>query len=545
MANGGNRGQPPEGKFRDGSEQVEKIYGGIADENIATKRKLLNFPWKGNSSGSLSLQQTATLIRPCLISHGETINVQFEVGEKLTIMFMYKNKYAVYRKSDGAIAVLSNAEFQGTTPAMLDGSKYGALLNNVEVMLMYAVAKVDYCDAGGFRLKQNDAILILAHCKGTFIGINTRKKVGLFSSDLVQPITKGRLCIFKGMILKMTVVVDCYSKKLYEGLTYDITKSPEGLFSWFTEDGQRVPLHALAEAEHVRVRHSYENESYFGEGLTQLQNNKRKLPQLPNNDRLSDENISSLYEETWFHGNLPRTEAEKILKNNGDFLVRNMSSHPGIYVLSCKTVNGCEHFKLTLDQTSHYKTCGGQFKSIGNLIQFHQSNLAPISRDPATIIWRPVKSTDYVKEMADKHYQEIMSNTEAEDPFLGMSSPTEENLKTLARNKAKNYDKDNNSLSYICPYDKKSTGSLENAEFCPSVVISNPKPIYENDAIKELSLNDEQKTMADDGGKNIVQESETEPDMVIPPQNTSLIPLRFSFSGSSLAFQLVIPSAVK
>lgn len=406
---------------------------------------------------------------------------------------MYKNKYAVYRKSDGAIAVLSNAEFQGTTPAMLDGSKYGALLNNVEVMLMYAVAKVDYCDTGGFRLKQNDAILILAHCKGTFIGINTRKKVGLFSSDLVQPITKGRLCIFKGMILKMTVVVDCYSKKLYEGLTYDITKSPEGLFSWFTEDGQRVPLHALAEAEHVRVRHSYENESYFGEGLTQLQNNKRKLPQLPNNDRSSDENISSLYEETWFHGNLPRTEAEKILKNNGDFLVRNMSSHPGIYVLSCKTVNGCEHFKLTLDQTSHYKTCGGQFKSIGNLIQFHQSNLAPISRDPATIIWRPVKSTDYVKEMADKHYQEIMSNTEAEDPFLGMSSPTE-----------------------------KSRGSLENAEFCPSVVISNPKPIYENDAIKELSLNDEQKTMADDGGKNIVQESETEPDMVIPPQNTSL-----------------------
>lgn len=46
MANGGNRGQPPEGKFRDGSDQVEKIYGGIADENIATKRKLLNFSCK-------------------------------------------------------------------------------------------------------------------------------------------------------------------------------------------------------------------------------------------------------------------------------------------------------------------------------------------------------------------------------------------------------------------------------------------------------------------------------------------------------------------
>lgn len=182
-----------------------------------------------------------------MISHGETINVQFEVGEKLTIMFMYKKKYAVHRKSDGAIAVLSNANFRNKPTALLDGSKHGALLNGIEFFLSYAVAKMDHCDEKGFRINKNDVILILAHCKGTFVAITHEEKVRFFPSDVVEPITKKRLCIFKGMILKMTAVINSTSKQLYEGSTYEITKSSEGLFSWFTIDEQSIPLHALRE----------------------------------------------------------------------------------------------------------------------------------------------------------------------------------------------------------------------------------------------------------------------------------------------------------
>lgn len=162
-------------------------------------------------------------------------------------MFMHKNKYAVYRENDGTIAILSNAEFQGTPPAMLDGSKYGALLNDVEFVLMYAVGKVENCDVGGLRFSRNDVILILAHCNGTFVGITPREKVGLFPSELVQPITKGRLCIFKGMILKMNALIDCNTKKIYEDWTNEITKSSKGLFSWLTPGGELISLHLLIE----------------------------------------------------------------------------------------------------------------------------------------------------------------------------------------------------------------------------------------------------------------------------------------------------------
>ncbi|KAJ8029840.1 hypothetical protein HOLleu_29347 [Holothuria leucospilota] len=213
----------------------------------------------------------AILKRPCLISHEGTINVQFEIGEKLTIMFMHKNKYAVYRESDGTIAILSNAEFQGTPPAMLDGSKYGALLNDVEFVLMYAVGKVEHCDVGGLRFGRNDVILILAHCNGTFVGITPRKKVGLFPTELVQPITKGRLCIFKGMVLKTNALIDCNTKKIYEGLTHEITKSSEGLFSWLTTGGEFISLHLLIE------------KSTSESGKT------RPLPQPPQDNSQSDE----------------------------------------------------------------------------------------------------------------------------------------------------------------------------------------------------------------------------------------------------------------
>lgn len=38
--------------------------------------------------------------------------------------------------------------------------------------------------------------------------------------------------------------------------------------------------------------------------------------------------------QTWFHGKMSRRDAEKLLKNDGDFLVRTSTTNPGSYVLT-------------------------------------------------------------------------------------------------------------------------------------------------------------------------------------------------------------------
>lgn len=38
--------------------------------------------------------------------------------------------------------------------------------------------------------------------------------------------------------------------------------------------------------------------------------------------------------QTWYHGKMSRRDAEKLLKDDGDFLVRKSTTNPGSYVLT-------------------------------------------------------------------------------------------------------------------------------------------------------------------------------------------------------------------
>ncbi|KAJ8029833.1 Breast cancer anti-estrogen resistance protein 3 [Holothuria leucospilota] len=320
-------------------------------------------------------------------------------------MFMYNNTYAVYRKSDRAVAVLTNAQFQGNPPAMLDGSKFGNLLSEVEFVLMYAVAKVDHCNVRGLKFYQNDVILILAECRDTFVGITPRKRVGIFPSNLVHTISKRRKCIFKGMVLKMTTPNNFLEKNYdssslhNDSTVYEITKSSKGIFSWMEEEGWEVSLHGLVEKSLITEKLQQDDGNYeviheisYG-GITLQQKKKMPLPQPGGEEDAFSQGDSSLQGESWFHGNLSRNEAERLLTKDGDFLVRFMSNYPWVYVLSCKTENGYEHFRLRLNNGSYYHTNGGYFRSIRTLIQVHQSEGKPVSKDPSTIIRRAVKRT--------------------------------------------------------------------------------------------------------------------------------------------------------
>ena len=66
----------------------------------------------------------------------------------------------------------------------------------------------------------------------------------------------------------------------------------------------------------------------------------------------TDEDVP-LYEEPWFHGTIDRKDVPTLLKNNGDYLVRESSTKPGQFVLSAWSDGQVKHFIIqTSDDVS-------------------------------------------------------------------------------------------------------------------------------------------------------------------------------------------------
>ena len=100
---------------------------------------------------------------------------------------------------------------------------------------------------------------------------------------------------------------------------------------------------------------------------------------------------SQLLIENWFHGPISRNEAELLLKNDGDFLVRE-SQQPGQFVLS--GLNGTPKHLLLIDPQGIVRTKDRIFESITHLINYHWSNCLPIiSSDSCLLLRTPLMRT--------------------------------------------------------------------------------------------------------------------------------------------------------
>lgn len=58
------------------------------------------------------------------------------------------------------------------------------------------------------------------------------------------------------------------------------------------------------------------------------------------------DHLLELQNEIWFHGQISRAEAERLLKKDGDFLVRESPNSEGQYVLSGMQENTKKHLLL-------------------------------------------------------------------------------------------------------------------------------------------------------------------------------------------------------
>ncbi|NXN96534.1 SHC1 protein, partial [Rhinopomastus cyanomelas] len=84
-----------------------------------------------------------------------------------------------------------------------------------------------------------------------------------------------------------------------------------------------------------------------------------------------------LRREPWYHGKMNRKEAEKLLKINGDFLVRESTTTRGQYVLTGLQGGQPKHL-LLVDPEGVVRTKDHRFESVSHLISYHMDNHLPI-----------------------------------------------------------------------------------------------------------------------------------------------------------------------
>ncbi|KAM9306356.1 SHC-transforming protein 3 [Pholidichthys leucotaenia] len=81
--------------------------------------------------------------------------------------------------------------------------------------------------------------------------------------------------------------------------------------------------------------------------------------------------------QAWYHGKMSRRDAEKLLQDDGDFLVRKSTTNPGSYVLTGMH-NGIAKHLLLVDPEGTVRTKDHVFDSISHLIGHHRDNNLPI-----------------------------------------------------------------------------------------------------------------------------------------------------------------------
>uniref|UniRef100_A0A0N4ZYQ9 SH2 domain-containing protein n=1 Tax=Parastrongyloides trichosuri TaxID=131310 RepID=A0A0N4ZYQ9_PARTI len=136
------------------------------------------------------------------------------------------------------------------------------------------------------------------------------------------------------------------------------------------------------------------------------------------NDLLDDnsemERTNELIYQPWYHGLIKRVEAEKLLKENGDFLVRDSISKDGEYVLTVKWMSKPMHFQINCEKINdkvYYRFEDEQFPSIPDLINFFRIHKRKVTLLSGCIISNPIISQMISNNLSNDNY--ITSEIEA------------------------------------------------------------------------------------------------------------------------------------
>ncbi|XP_030581578.1 tyrosine-protein kinase Fer isoform X2 [Archocentrus centrarchus] len=96
-----------------------------------------------------------------------------------------------------------------------------------------------------------------------------------------------------------------------------------------------------------------------------------------------------LAEQEWYHGAIPRIEAQELLRQQGDFLVRESHGKPGEYVLSVFSDDQRRHFIIQYAD-NQYRFEGTGFATIPQLIEHHFTTKQVITKKSGVVLHNPV-----------------------------------------------------------------------------------------------------------------------------------------------------------
>ncbi|KAM8854132.1 tyrosine-protein kinase Fer isoform X1 [Synchiropus splendidus] len=126
-----------------------------------------------------------------------------------------------------------------------------------------------------------------------------------------------------------------------------------------------------------------------------------------------------LAEQEWYHGAIPRTEAQELLRQQGDFLVRESHGKPGEYVLSVFSDDQRRHFIIQFAD-SQYRFEGTGFSTIPQLIEHHFSTKQVITKKSGVVLLNPViKDKKWILNHEDVALGELLGKGNFGEVFKG------------------------------------------------------------------------------------------------------------------------------
>ncbi|XP_054613636.1 tyrosine-protein kinase Fer isoform X1 [Dunckerocampus dactyliophorus] len=126
-----------------------------------------------------------------------------------------------------------------------------------------------------------------------------------------------------------------------------------------------------------------------------------------------------LAEQEWYHGAIPRTEAQELLRQQGDFLVRESHGKPGEYVLSVFSDEQRRHFIIQFAD-SQYRFEGTGFATIPQLIEHHFSTKQLITKKSGVVLLNPVvKDKKWILNHEDVMLGELLGKGNFGEVFKG------------------------------------------------------------------------------------------------------------------------------
>lgn len=126
-----------------------------------------------------------------------------------------------------------------------------------------------------------------------------------------------------------------------------------------------------------------------------------------------------LGEQEWYHGAIPRTEAQELLKQQGDFLVRESHGKPGEYVLSVFSEGQRRHFIIQFAD-NQYRFEGTGFPTIPQLIEHHNTTKQVITKKSGVVLLNAVvKDKKWILNHEDVILGELLGKGNFGEVFKG------------------------------------------------------------------------------------------------------------------------------